>query len=273
MIIQTAPAGAPRLAVMMYEHTALCGQFARAFGNDAFEPLSPLDLMVYVISHHDAGWTEFDRDPATDANTGLPYNLVDTPAKYITVTSRRSPDFNARHHPFCGLMSSMHSWGLYNGRYGLSKLVLIDKIPLQDRPIADAMLAGELERQQHLKALSAADSETSGRLDERTLLQNYKQLQFIDTLALYFNRVHPAERVEQTFEHVPLSATDDVSVTIRPLKESVYALAPFPFAPKAAEFAFAGRYIRPGDNEANGGWTKVLQSAPTHWERFQLVPA
>ena len=39
MIIQTAPAGQPRLAIMMYEHTALCGQFARAFGNDTFEPL------------------------------------------------------------------------------------------------------------------------------------------------------------------------------------------------------------------------------------------
>ena len=65
MIIQSAPAGTPRLAIMMYEHTALCGQFARAFGNETFEPLAPLDLMVYVIAHHDAGWTEFDRDPVT----------------------------------------------------------------------------------------------------------------------------------------------------------------------------------------------------------------
>ena len=30
--------------------------------------------------------------------------------------------------PSCGLISSMHSWGLYNGRYGLLKLVLLDKI-------------------------------------------------------------------------------------------------------------------------------------------------
>ena len=80
MIIQTAPAGTPRLAIMMYEHTALCGQFARAFGNETFEPLAPLDLMVYVIAHHDAGWIEFDRDPVTDAKTGLPYNLIETPA-------------------------------------------------------------------------------------------------------------------------------------------------------------------------------------------------
>src|SRR5262249_53896914 len=111
MIIQTAPAGEPRLAVMMYEHTALSGQFARAFGNARFEPVWPNDLMFYVVSHHDAGWAEFDRDPVTDETTGLPYNLVETPAKYLTVTSRRSPDFNERHHPYCGLMSSMHSWG------------------------------------------------------------------------------------------------------------------------------------------------------------------
>ena len=147
MIVQTAPTGSPRLAIMMYEHTALCRQFARAFGNDRFEALAPLDLMTYVIANHDEGWLEFDRDPAIDEKTGLPYNLAETPPKYITVTSRLSPDFNQRHHPFCGLISSMHSWGLYNGRYGLSKLVLLDKIAEQDRPLADKMLDGELDRQ------------------------------------------------------------------------------------------------------------------------------
>jgi len=66
MIIQTAPAGEPHLAIMMHEHTALSGQFARAFGNDRFEPVWPDDLMFYVISNHDAGWLEFDHDPMTD---------------------------------------------------------------------------------------------------------------------------------------------------------------------------------------------------------------
>ena len=150
MIIQTAPAGTPRLAIMMYEHTALCGQFARAFGNEVFEPLAPLELMVYIISHHDAGWAEFDHDPPTDAKTSLPYNLIETPAEYITVTSRLSPDFNERQHPFCGLLSSMHSWGLYNGRYGLSKHVLIKQFPETERPLAERMLDGELARQRRL---------------------------------------------------------------------------------------------------------------------------
>jgi hypothetical protein len=271
MIIQSARAGSPHLAVMMHEHTALSGQFARAFGNEKFAPIEPAELVTYIISHHDAGWAEFDRDPATDPATNLPYNLVETPAQWITVTSRKSPDFNERHHPYCGLLSSMHSWGLYNGRYGLSKLVLIDRIPPHDRPLADTMLAGELARQARIKAELAKDAETAAWLDEPHLFQNYKQLQFCDTLALYFNRVHTAARLEQAFEHVPLNANEDVTVTIRPRGDGVYVLSPFPFAASGAEFAFAGRMIAPRAHEKHGGWPAALRAAPTRWEHFTLV--
>jgi hypothetical protein len=273
MIIQSAPAGESRLAIMMHEHTALSGQFARAFGNDRFEPVQPDDLMIYVVSHHDEGWAEFDRNPVTDDNTDLPYNLIETPAEHITVTSRRSPDFNERRHPYCGLMSSMHSWGLYNGRYGLSNLVLIDRIPLQDRPLVERMLDGELNRQKRLKAEIAMDQQTAGWIEEEHLFQNYKQLQFFDTLALYFNRTHPSERAEQKFEHVPLNARRDVTLTVRPRETGVYEVSPFPFAANSAEFAFAGRFIAPGQRQTNAGWSSVLRETPTEWESFHLVAA
>jgi Protein of unknown function (DUF3891) len=273
MIIQTAPAGEPRLAIMMHEHTALSGQLARAFGNDRFEPVAPNDLMFHVVSHHDAGWAEFDRDPATDENTGLPYNLVETPAEHITVTSRRSPEFNERQHPYCGLLSSMHSWGLYNGRYGLSNMVLIDRIPPQDRPLADRMLDGELKRQQRLKAAIAKDAQAAGWIAEAHLFQNYKQLQFFDLLALYFNRIHPSERAEQIFEHVPVNAGQDVAVAIRPRAAGVYELSPYPFAASSAEFAFAGRLIEPRLRQDDGGWSSALRAIPTQWEQFRLVAA
>jgi len=273
MIIQTAPAGQPRLVIMMYEHTALSHQFARTFGNEEFEATQPNDLMFSVVLNHDAGWAEFDRDPVTDQGTGLPYNLVDTPGQYITVTSRLSPEFNERQHPFCGLMSSMHSWGLYNGRYGLSSMVLIDKIPPHDRPLAQRMLDGELDRQKRLKAELARDPKTSSWLAEQRLFQNYKQLQFFDTLALYFNRTHPSERGETKFEHVPRSAREDTTITVRPRGTGVYELSPFPFAARSAEYAFAGRQITPGQHDKNAGWSGVLASTPTVWERFRLVPA
>jgi len=273
MIIQTAPKGEPCLAVMMYEHTALAHQFAREFGNERFEAAQPADLMCHVVLHHDAGWFEFDRDPLTDPNTVLPYNLVNTPPEHITVTSRRSPDYNERHHPFCGLISSMHSWGLYNGRYGLSSMVLIDKIPAQDKPLAKRMLDAELERQERLKGELAEDSKTAGWIEKSKLFQNYKQLQFFDTLALYFNRSHAGGRAETTFTHVPLNAQEDGTITVRPKGPGVYAVSPFPFASADPEFAYAGRRILPGQQERQGGWPNVLHQAPTVWERFRLVAA
>jgi len=203
--------------------------------------------------------------------TGLPYNLVDTPPQFITTTSRLSPDFNQRHHPYCGLLSSMHSWGLYNGRYGLSKLVLLDKIAAKDRPLADKMLNGELARQERLKAELAEHPEALDWLDERKVFQNYKALQFIDTLALYFNRIHPGERVEQTFENVPLSREQDVAITIRPSGAGAYQLSPFPLAAVGAEFAFCGRRISPADGDKPGGWPAALKQLPTEWEYFKLV--
>ncbi|HLH86976.1 MAG TPA: DUF3891 family protein [Xanthobacteraceae bacterium] len=271
MIIQTAPAGAPRLAIMMHEHTALAHQLARAFGNARFAPPEPADLFYHVVLHHDAGWAAFDRDPATNPQTGLPFNLVETPPEHITVTSRGSPDYNERHHPFCGLVSSMHSWGLYNGRYGLSDMVLIDRIPPPDRPLVQRMLDDELARQSRLKAALARNPSTAAWIDERRLFQSYKQLQFVDTLALYFNRTHASARGEVAFTHVPLSASEDTTVTITPRAAGVYALAPYPFAADGAEFAFAGRPIAPGQQDAGGSWATALATSATIWERFRLV--
>ena len=82
--------------------------------------------------------------------------------------------------------------------------------------------------------------------------------------------VHPSERGEVTFDHVPLNAEQDASVTIRPREPGVYALSPYPFGAKPAEFAYAGRYLSPGQH-AGAGWPRVLAAAPTSWERFRLV--
>jgi hypothetical protein len=149
--------------------------------------------------------------------------------------------------------------------------VLLDKIAAKDRPLADKMLNGELERQKRLKAELATDPEASAWLDERKIFQNYKALQFIDTLALYFNRIHPSERVEQAFENVPLSREQDVTVTIRPAGANTYLLSPFPFAANGAEFAFCGRRVSPADGNRPGGWAAALKELPTEWEPFRLV--
>lgn len=244
MIVQTAPDGAPRFVMRMAEHTALSDRFADAFGNDTFAPVTD-PATRFIIANHDAGWAELDDEYRIDPQTGYPYNLTETPFELIMGTSKGSPDFNEAHDAFSGLLSSMHSWGLYNGRYGLSDIVLLDKVAERNVPAAEKMLAHEEARQERLKGILGAAPETSGKIAEDRLMQAYKQLQFFDTLALYFNRVHEGARTDSVFPHVPMSETADADITVTPQGDGNYRVSPWPFGGDSLTVTFDGRYMRP----------------------------
>ena len=193
-MVQSAPEGEPHFIITMSEHTALAGRFAKAYGNDRFESVEPREEVIYLVEHHDHGWADLDAEAPLDPGTRLPYDLIETPLDLIAPTSKRSPDFNIKRHAYCGLLSSMHSWGLYNGRYGLSDKVVILDMADEAQATLKPFLDGELARQKKLRK-SSPGSRNRVWIEERHLFQNYKQLQFFDTLALYFNRVH--YRVEE----------------------------------------------------------------------------
>ena len=269
MIVQSAAEGGEHFVITMDQHTALSAQFAAKFGNDQFEQIEPHALMLHVIGHHDAGWRELDAAALRDPATGLPYNLVETPMQHIVETSTASPDFNSQRHPYCALISSMHSWGLYNGRYGMSDKVLLDALADENRAMANAMLDGEVTRQQQLKEQLGSDAETAAWIEEAHLFQNYKQLQFFDTFALYFNCVHESARGQATYAHVPMSATSDKEVNIAPIGAGVYAVDPFPVDGDSIVVSFNGRYVAPvseGDDLQS-----VLSEAPLATQTARLV--
>ncbi len=269
MIVQPGPDGQPAFVITMDQHTAFAGALARVFGNERFEPVEPRDEMLYVVSHHDAGWRELDAQALRDPETGLPYHLVQTPFERIVETSAASPEFNTRRHPFCGLLSSMHSWGLYNGRYGMSEKVLLDALADAHRERADRMLDGERARQQRLVEALSADPATAGWVEEGRLFQCYKQLQFFDTAALYFHCTPAAERSEETFTHVPLDAERDTKVRVEPVGEAAYVFAPYPFAEDEVELSFEGRYVEP---EATGdSLAETLFARPVERQTVRLV--
>lgn len=275
MIVQSAPAGAPNFVMRMSEHTAFAGQLARAFGNDRFEPLSPYDEMLFVVDHHDEGWVEFDARPRVDPATGLPYHLTATPRDIAIQTGDRSADFNEAHHPYCGLLSSMHIWGLYNGRYGYSDQVLLGMVPAEWRPRYDAMLDAQLARQARLKETLSHDPVTAGWIDEAHLFQNYKQLQFFDTLSLYFHCTHDGARGDAAFTHVPRSADEDVTVAVARVEPGVYSFDPYPWREDRLVVTFGGRYLAPGTGtgtEAESG-AAMMRAAPDAEQAVTFVRA
>jgi len=279
MISQTAPEGEPHFVLTMAEHTQMCGQMARAFGNDRFARPAPFDEVVYIVENHDRGWDSYDSNPGLDPTTRVPYIMARTPTPDAVKTNRGSPDFNEAHHPYCGLLSSMHSWGLYNGRYGFSKFVprtqTTTSISVADvhRPLIDAMLAYEEARQARLKAALAADPATHDWVEERHLFQNYKQLQFFDTMSLYFHLRHAGARGAETYVHVPLNAEADTDITLKKIDERVYSLDPFPFAGDRLTIICRGRYVMPFPPDFPADRVgAALRELPADRQAYELVP-
>ncbi|NKB39190.1 MAG: DUF3891 family protein [Gammaproteobacteria bacterium] len=240
MIIQNSennlPSSEGRLYIKNVEHAALSGKLAENFGNENFQRPEPYEEIVFLAYHHDHGWLELDENPPLDELTGLPFNLVETPFEYILKTSRASPDFNERHSPFCGLISSMHSYGLYRGRYGLSDAISLDWVPEQSRAALETLLDAELARQKRLKSECADYSETG-------LFTAYKFLQFVDACALYFNMNPAGKRGMALFRNVPVSEDKDADIELNETEPGIYRFEPYPFASDTIELYFEGRHL------------------------------
>jgi hypothetical protein len=269
MIVQSATPGRPHFVIDQLEHTALAGRFAAAWGNHAFAPLTPRRPMLHLIAHHDDGWDVVDAAIGRDPRTGLPWNLVDTPIPSLLMSSSRGPDLNTAHHLYCGLLSSMHTVGLYNGRYGLSDKIFVERAPAEHRPALDELVARELRRQEHLKAKLAEDPRTAAWIDDVLLFHNYKLLQFFDTFSLYFNCTPDEARGTALFRNVPRSPADDVTLTVERLAPGSYSVTPWPFSARELRFTCAGRFMEPQPEGTD--MPSALASTPIQEERFQLV--
>jgi hypothetical protein len=241
MIVQNAPAGDPHFVIAMHQHTAFAGSLAAHFGNDEFAGLKPAEPMQFIVDHHDQGWVDLDSEAPQNPETGLPYNLTATPLAQIITTSAGSPAFNEDHHPFSGMISSMHTYGLYNGRYGLTDKIFLDLIPDELRSDVDSMLANELERQDRLRgALQASDP---SHASDEFLLHAYKQLQFFDTLSLHLHLNPEDSRGDTEFPNVPQGVGQDITISLSERDGGVYALSPYPFDTDGLEVYTEGRYL------------------------------
>jgi len=269
MIIQSSRTGQARFVIQQVDHARLAGRLAEVFGNDTFAPLEPRTQMVFMTAHHDEGWAGLDAQARRDPQTDLPYQFTETPRALVVPVHAASPEFNERHDPFCGLLASMHTWGLYHGRYGLADRSTIDSVSPADKPAVLAMLQAELARQARLQGVLAANPSTQAWADDSLLFNCYQQLQFFDTLSLYFCLGDPAAARPAVFRRVPLAVGADVTIDVRPLRPGFYGFSPYPFAKDFLEVSLTGRFMLPVPPP--GDLTARLAEAPTHTQKFTLV--
>jgi len=241
MIVQRAADNQSAFVIRQQDHAEVSGIFAEHFGNDAFQAPSPREALIYVARHHDDGWQAIDDAPQLDSNTGYVYHLTQTAMPLLLESGNKSPAANEAFHPYSGIISSMHTYGLYHGRYGLSDKVYIDMVSDDWRDDVQQMLTTELDRQARLKAQLADDP----WVQDAALFHNYKLLQFFDTLALYIQTVCAEQVGESQFLHVPRAVGDDVTVTAKPLAPDTIELTPWVFDVDSVTVATKGRMMTP----------------------------
>ena len=244
MIVQLAEDKQSAFVIRQQDHAEVSGVFAEHFGNDVFQSLHPETPVIHVTRHHDDGWEAIDNNPRLDPDTDYPYHLTQTPMELLLATGNASPDANESFHPYSGILSSMHTYGLYHGRYGLSDKIFIDMVSDDWRQSLQSMLSIELDRQERLKE----DLREQGQEDivtEQVLFQNYKLLQFFDTLALYIQTIAPEQVGESEFLNVPKNTSADVSVIARCISIGVVTLDPWVFGIDEFTVHTKGRVMTP----------------------------
>ncbi len=189
------------------------------------------------------------------------------------LTSAQSPHHNEAVHPYCGLLDSLHIYGLWNGRFGYSDWVGLDSVPAANRTQVEMMLRLEHDRQERLIEQLAADPETASWVAEDRLWANYKLLQLFDSLALYFQTVHASRRGSRTFRHVPRNLSDDAEIRVTPKGDDVYELDPYPFDDDGLEVWFEGRYLTPYGPDDEPDMLAVMRDTPTERQTARLVAA
>ena len=151
----------------------------------------------------------------------------------------RSPDFNAEHSDFSGLLSSMHSTGFLTGRYGLDKPHLIDKFSRPEQKVLTKIIYNELARQKTLR------KKLKYHID--TVFSAYKSLQFFDIVSLYYNCQPAGSRGSKKKINVPTGNGNNKTIIIQNLGCQHYSFAPYPFRKCDIKISFYGRWIK--DNE------------------------
>ena len=244
MIVQTPDANGNHFVIEQHRHAATCARLASQFGNAQFGLPEPRTAFLDLVRDHDIGWIPVDEALKINVGSGLPYHLTQTPLPDLLSTSANSPAENEKNHPYAGLLSNMHTYGLFHGRYGMSDFIFIDQIPDEHRSAMEAMLTSELERQARLKQTISTDPLAETSVQQDTLFGAYKLLQFLDTLALYFQMTHPAERGKTQFLNVPDRELNNHVFTIYPGNNDSYSLSPWPFSSKSLQVTTEGRFLQ-----------------------------
>jgi Protein of unknown function (DUF3891) len=257
--------GAGVLAVGQASHAWLCGQMARAWGNERFGAVEPLDEVALGAAQHDVGMARWDLEPARNPETGLPKSFIQMGAQANAGLWSRGPERLVTQSRYAALLAIMHGRRLYEG-FDLARASAAD---------ADAVRvfrrhAAELEARL-LRALRA-DPVTATHAGPERVARNSQLVWTWDLISLALL----LDWAPRTVEAIPTADGGAVDVALKQAAgesgpEHLHSLDPWPFGAPAVRLHCEGRRLTEGFPD-DAALARALAEAPWETLQFTLVP-
>ncbi len=225
------------LAIGQPAHAWLCGQMARAWGNERFGAVTPLEEVALGAEQHDVGMARLDLDPPLHPETGLPQSFLDLPVAVHVSMWRAGPPTLVSQSRYAALLAAMHGRRLYERR------------DLACVPEAEAAeIRGFLEHsrvfeQSMLSALGDDGSPAAPPAAPELVARNSQLLWTWDVLSLALL----LDWVPRALEAVPTADGGAVDLELEgaPSADAVpaFSLRPWPFAGPAVRLRCEGRRL------------------------------
>jgi len=203
------------------EHARMAAELVDSWGG-VCAPVEPGDSVRLAVALHDAGWAEVDRSPQVNPDTRRPYSFLDIPQDVHVAAHTRTVRRARQADPYAGLLTSLHSAGLYRNRYGHLPHIAQRPIAPQWREAVERFLAEQDALQAELTAAL--------RPDPAVLWTHYRWFQLWDMLSLYCCMLSPAATPETLLCAVPRAPGEgDITFYLRGVGAG-FEVEPWPFA-------------------------------------------
>jgi hypothetical protein len=249
------------LAVGQASHAWLCGQLARAWGNERFGVVEPLPEVALGAEQHDLGMARWDLAPARNPDTGLPASFMEMGAAANAGLWLQGPRRLVSQSRYAALLALIHGRRLYED-FDLAAA------GEKDAAAVSAFLTHAHELEATLLAALRADPFTAAHATPEVLARNSQLVWIWDTISLALL----LDWAPLTLDEVPTAAggTADVAMAPLPGDPSTLSLDPWPFAEAEVRVHCEGRRLAHGfdsDPALAGG----LERAPWETVQFTLV--
>lgn len=211
------------LAIGQPSHAWVSGQLARAWGNERFGAVEPLEEVCLAAEQHDVGWARRDLEPLHNPDTGLPRSFMEMPLGLHLGLFTDGPRSLVSQSRYAAMLVSMHGSRLYERRD-------LDRASAEDAEAIRGFLAGQRAFQDELLAALGADPAQVERASLLIWTWDYLSL----ALCLGWS---PA-----TAKGCP-GAEGTVDVTVRAGAPGVVRVEPWPFGVRALSVRCEGRRL------------------------------